>query len=168
MFQPHFLRYLNESVQGTAHLHPLSQPLELPPSLKFEMSRLIALASQLPSPSTVLNGSQLQETSLTQVASGVLVVAVFTYLFKWFRARPLLDGVPEPVRSFTHSLKLPLIGCVSLQSGHSLLWGHQRTAAEKSVGTAFATWMDELHAQVFKIRGALFNPDIVSEPLGSF
>lgn len=75
------------------------------------MSQLLALASQLSStPSTVLTvfGSYLQEAPLAQVASGVVAVAVFTYLFKRIRARPLLDDVPEPVRPF------PMHRCVTV------------------------------------------------------
>ncbi|KAH0830183.1 hypothetical protein J3R83DRAFT_1538 [Lanmaoa asiatica] len=111
------------------------------------MSLLMTLVPHFPSTSSatlVTFGLQSLETPTT---SGIIAVVVVAYLFKRIRARPLLDGVPVP------------------QGGHSFLWGHQRTVAEKSVGTAFATWMDELHARVFRIRGALFNTDIVSDDL---
>ncbi|KAH0830185.1 cytochrome P450 [Lanmaoa asiatica] len=118
------------------------------------MSYFITLPSHFPSTlSATFDTFGLQTgtgTPLTHVASGIVAVVVVAYLFKRIRARPLLDGVPVP-------------------GGHSFLWGHQRTVAEKSVGTAFATWMDELHARVFKIRGALFNSDIlvVCDPLAA-
>ncbi|KAG9318040.1 cytochrome P450 [Chiua virens] len=128
------------------------------------MSQWMELATQLPSTFVSLASIKYNLQPLRMFDSGwstrmptaawttaVAVAVVFAYLFKRVRTgRRLLEGVPEP-------------------AGHSLLWGHQRIVAEKSVGTAFAAWMEELHARVIKIRGALFNPDVlvVGDPLAA-
>ncbi|KAI5992490.1 cytochrome P450, partial [Pisolithus albus] len=51
--------------------------------------------------------------------------------------------------------------------GASLLWGHEWIVLQMSVGEAYTRWMDQLHSQTIKIRGALFKPDIlvVADPL---
>ncbi|KAI6141030.1 cytochrome P450 [Pisolithus tinctorius] len=79
----------------------------------------------------------------TASCTTILAVAVFICLFEGRRrSQELLRDVPMP-------------------GGASLLWGHERMVSQMSVGEAYAQWMDQLHSQTIKIRGALFKPDIV-------
>ncbi|KIK83375.1 hypothetical protein PAXRUDRAFT_832071 [Paxillus rubicundulus Ve08.2h10] len=81
--------------------------------------------------------------------AGGAVLAAFICLFEGRRrSQKLLNDVPMP-------------------GGASLLWGHEKTVFQMSVGEAYAQWMDQLHSQAIKIRGALFKPDIlvVADPL---
>ncbi|KIN97997.1 hypothetical protein M404DRAFT_1005687 [Pisolithus tinctorius Marx 270] len=87
----------------------------------------------------------------TASCTTILAVAVFICLFEGRRrSQELLRDVPMP-------------------GGASLLWGHERMVSQMSVGEAYAQWMDQLHSQTIKIRGALFKPDIlvVADPLAA-
>ncbi|KAF4620578.1 hypothetical protein D9613_000279 [Agrocybe pediades] len=43
----------------------------------------------------------------------------------------------------------------------SWIWGHEKQVFDKSVGTAYSKWMQQLQSHIFKIKAALFKQDIV-------
>ncbi|KAG8747300.1 hypothetical protein FRC10_001479 [Ceratobasidium sp. 414] len=69
-------------------------------------------------------------------------------LLAFFVARKIAQSLSSPLRRLAGP------------SGAHWFWGHELTAFERSSGDAYTEWIDA-YGQTYKIKGAMFHPDIV-------
>lgn len=96
------------------------------------------------------------------------VVSLSAGLAAFIVARKIHEALTSPIRhvsSPVSSLIYPNYISLSYtylprQGGAHWLWGHELTSFERPSGEAYTNWI-ESYGHTYKIKGALFHPDIV-------
>ncbi|KAF9561005.1 cytochrome P450 [Agrocybe pediades] len=92
---------------------------------------------------------------------------MYSTALKCASSERLLQYVPSAVGLFIILMLLEKhlsprrLSTLPMPGSASWIWGHEKQVFDDTVGKAYSNWMQQLQSHVFKIKAALFKPDIV-------